>query len=153
VDRWPVRRVDLPGDAVVLASRSGDRRLLPDAGDAGCNARRTLSRTARRCRNSAISIRSVTSARAVRAHLSAWAFARGLRGGIFTTSIPAADSTVVGALRVASPERLADELTDDCLTRYPPARRAEIRAKAVLLVMQLDALCLRWRLKGDFRRG
>src|SRR6266851_9435463 len=44
-----------------------------------------------------MSIRSVTSALAVRAHLSAYAFAFGLRGGIFTTSIPAPDSTASNA--------------------------------------------------------
>jgi hypothetical protein len=50
-----------------------------------------------RCRGSAISIRCVTSARAVRTHLEAWAFALGLRGGIFTTSILALDSTASNA--------------------------------------------------------
>jgi len=41
----------------------------------------------------AISIRSVTSAQTVRTRLSEKAFALGLRGGILTTSILAADST------------------------------------------------------------
>jgi len=46
-----------------------------------------------RCRGPAISIRSVTSARTVRTRRLAWAFARGLRGGIFTALMPTSART------------------------------------------------------------
>jgi hypothetical protein len=58
-----------------------------------------------------ISIRSVTSNRAVRAHLSASPFARGLRGGIFATSIPAPAKHRVPNASV------------NCLTRSPIRNR------------------------------
>ena len=45
--------------------------------------------TSRRCGSPRISIRPVTCVRAVRTNRSASAFARGLRGGIFTASMPA----------------------------------------------------------------
>ncbi len=40
-----------------------------------------------------MSIRSVISVRAVSTDLAAWAFARGLRGGIFTAAMPVLAST------------------------------------------------------------
>jgi hypothetical protein len=49
--------------------------------------------TCRRCRSPKISIRSVTSVRTVNTKRSAKQFARGHRGGIFTTSMPASAST------------------------------------------------------------
>jgi hypothetical protein len=60
--------------------RWGRRRLQGRAYSAG---------TDRRCRSPGISIRSVTSVRAVSTNLSADAFAGGLRGGIVTASMPA----------------------------------------------------------------
>src|SRR6266576_4458812 len=46
------------------------------------------ARTSRRCRSPKISIRSVTSARAVSTNRCAYGFARGLRGGIVKASMP-----------------------------------------------------------------
>jgi hypothetical protein len=44
-----------------------------------------------------MSIRSVTSLRTVRTNRSAYAFARGLRGGILHTAMPASASTASNA--------------------------------------------------------
>ena len=55
-----------------------------------------------------MSIRSVHSARAVRTHLSAKQFARGVRGGIFTTFTPSLAkiaSKTFGELGVAVPDQ------------------------------------------------
>jgi hypothetical protein len=51
-----------------------------------------------------MSIRSVTSARAVSTNRSAKAFARGLRGGIFTASMPAAARTASNDAVSGDPE-------------------------------------------------
>lgn len=63
----------------------------------------------------AISIRSAHPDQTVRTHLSEQAFALGLCGGIFTPSVPAADSTAPNApvncparTRISNRNRLAD---------------------------------------------
>jgi hypothetical protein len=56
------------------------------------------SSTVRRWRWPRMSIRSVTSDRTVRTNLSAYAFARGLRGGVFTTSMLAPARTASNAV-------------------------------------------------------
>ena len=70
-----------------------------------------------------MSIRSVTSARTVRTQRSAKAFAFGLRGGIFTTSIPAPDSTASNPARPANSGRWALEVSGGAggLTRLADA--------------------------------
>jgi hypothetical protein len=59
-------------------------------------------RTARRCRGPVMNIWSVASARTVRTQRSAKAFALGLLGGIFTTSIPVLDSAMSNAVRAGN---------------------------------------------------
>ena len=76
--RWP----QVPGPVRAMPVYSA--RHTPPGPPAGAEARRSASG-------------SVTSARTVRTQRSEQAFARGLRGGIFTTSIPAADSTASNA--------------------------------------------------------
>ena len=63
-------------------------------GNIAGGAMRELLATVLRCRWPKISIRSVHSDRAVRTNRSEKAFARGLRGGIFTGWIPASCRTV-----------------------------------------------------------
>src|SRR5258706_9280364 len=64
-----------------------------------------------------MSMRSVTSLRAVRTNLSAWAFARGVRGGILQTVMPASASTASKAA-VNCPAR-SRMRTLNCSARSP----------------------------------
>ena len=82
-----------PAISAVVMSPSGGSRSRARCGRCWLQGPAYSSRTAHRCRGPAISIRSVTSALTVRTQRSAYAFARGLRGGILTTSIPALAST------------------------------------------------------------
>jgi hypothetical protein len=84
-----------------LVGEVGDRFAGPGRAElAAAMGRRRLSwaaypaRTGRRWHSLNISIGPVAWFRAVSTKRSAWAFARGLRGGIFTASIPAAVRTV-----------------------------------------------------------
>jgi hypothetical protein len=78
-------------------SAPGGRRFRARCGRCWWSCAASWSRTACRCRGPAVSIGSVTFARAVRNRRPAEAFALGLRGGIFSAFIFAAASTAPDA--------------------------------------------------------
>ena len=85
----PARRPARLGAAAATAA--------PDAAVRCCSARRTRRARGAGDRSPKVSIRSVTSVRTVNTRHSAKQFARGHRGGILTTSIPAVANTASNA--------------------------------------------------------
>jgi hypothetical protein len=91
-----------------------------------------------------MSIRSVTSARTARTQRSAKAFAFGLRGGIFTTSIPAPDSTASNPARPANSRRRP--MSDRTMVPDEAGDLPDLERRREDLYRELSQV-------GDFRRG
>ncbi len=89
--------------------------------------RRFSARTRRRWRSPRISIRSVSSAHRVRIQRSAYAFARGHCGGVFTTSMPA-------------PARTWSKASVNCPPRSP-SRTVSVSALLPRSIRKLRAAC------------